>query len=103
MTYRVEVTSRASQDLDHIYRYIQAEESNQAATWFNGLYTTLQSLSNLPHRAPAIRENPSQHHLLYGTRPHIYRIIYVIDDTRRQVTILTIRHRARNSFGKVAK
>jgi toxin ParE1/3/4 len=98
MTYRVEVTTRASQDLDHIYRYIQAEESHQAATWFNGLYTTLQSLSNMPHRAPTIRENPSQHHLLYGTRPHIYRIIYVIDDTRKQVTILSIRHRARNSF-----
>jgi toxin ParE1/3/4 len=98
MTYRVEVTTRASHDLDSIYQYIQAADSRHAATWFNGLYTALQSLSEMPHRAPAIRENPSQHHLLYGTKPHIYRIIYFIDDTKRQVTILSIRHRARSVF-----
>jgi toxin ParE1/3/4 len=98
MTYRVEVTTRASHDLDNIYRYIQAADSHHAATWFNGLYTTLQSLSNMPQRNPAIRENSSQRHLLYGNKPHIYSIIYVIDDSRKRVTILTIRHGARNSF-----
>src|SRR6266481_391147 len=97
MTYRVEVTTRASHDLDSIYRYIQAADSHHAATWFNDLYSTLQSLSNMPHRAPAIRENSSRRHLLYGNKPHIYRVIYSVDDARENVTILTIRHGARKA------
>ncbi len=98
MTYRVEVTDRASYDLDSIYRYIQAADSHHAATWFNGLYEALQSLSEMPRRAATIRENSLERHLLYGTKPHIYRIIYFIDDSNGQVTILSIRHRARTSF-----
>jgi toxin ParE1/3/4 len=97
MTYRVEVAARAIQDLDSIYRYIQAEESHYAAVWFNGLHTSLQSLGNMPHRAPKTREHASRHHLLYGNKPHVYRIIYTIDDQKKIVSILTIRHRARSS------
>jgi plasmid stabilization system protein ParE len=95
MTYRVEVTTRANQDLDDLYQFIQAEHSHQAATWFNGLYVALQSLSSLPHRGPAIPEDSTLRHLLYGNKPNIYRVIYSINDTRRTVTILTIRHGAR--------
>ena len=37
MRYRVNVTTRAAQDLDTIYRFIQADHSHQAAIWFNAL------------------------------------------------------------------
>jgi toxin ParE1/3/4 len=97
MPYRVNVTARAEQDLDTIYRFIQAEQSNQAAIWFNGLHEALQSLSSLPHRAPAVREDSTLRHLLYGNKPNVYRIIYSVDDRRATVTILTIRHGARAS------
>jgi toxin ParE1/3/4 len=97
MAYRVSLTKRAAQDLDTIYQYIQAEQSGQAAIWFNGLHESLQSLSSLPHRAPVIREDSRLRHLLYGNKPNVYRIIYSVDDARKIVTILTIRHGARNS------
>jgi plasmid stabilization system protein ParE len=98
MPYRVKVTARAAQDLDSIYQFIQAEQSQQAAKWFNGLNEALQSLSFLPHRAPTIREDSALRHLLYGSKPNVYRVIYSVDDTKRTVTILTIRHGARSKL-----
>ena len=98
MTYRVDITARAAHDLDNVYRYIEAEQSKQAVTWFNGLYEALQSLTSSPHRSPLIKEASPLRHLLYGNKPHIYRIIYSVDDNRKIVTILTIRHGARKAF-----
>jgi plasmid stabilization system protein ParE len=98
MAYRVNLTARAIRDLDNIYQYVQAEHSRQAVIWFNDLQQALQSLSSLPHRSPAIPENASLRHLLYGDKPHIYRAIYSVDDTRKTVTILTIRHGARKAL-----
>jgi toxin ParE1/3/4 len=96
MQYRVSLTARAVQDLDNIFQFIQAEQSGQAATWFNGLHEAVQSLASLPHRAPVTPENPTLRHLLYGSKPNVYRVIYSTDDTKKTVTILTIRHGARN-------
>jgi toxin ParE1/3/4 len=95
MLYRVNVTNRAAQDLDTIYQFIQAEHSHQAALWFNGLHEALQSLSSLPHRTSKVREDSALRHLLYGNKPNVYRVIYSVDDTRKTVTIIAIRHGAR--------
>ena len=98
MRYRVNVTTRAAQDLDTIYQFIQAEHSHQAAIWFNGLNEALQSLSSLPHRASRVREASTLRHLLYGNKPNVYRVIYSVDDTLKTVTIVTIRHGARGQI-----
>ena len=98
MRYRVNVTTRAAQDLDTIYQFIQAEHSHQAAIWFNGLHEALQSLSSLPHRASRVREDSTLRHLLYGNKPNVYRVIYSVDDTLKTVTIVTIRHGARGQI-----
>jgi hypothetical protein len=34
-------------------------------------------------------------HMLYGSKPHVFRIVYEIDDLDKAVRILTIRHGAR--------
>ena len=34
-------------------------------------------------------------HLLYGNKPHVYRVIYEIDERQSTVWVLTIRHGAR--------
>ena len=39
-------------------------------------------------------------HLLYGKKPHVYRVIYEIDEHRRTVWVLTIRHAARQQARK---
>ncbi len=95
MQYRVNLTARTTKDLDNIYQFIQADQSEQAAAWFNGLHQAVRSLDSLPHRAPAIPENSALRHLLYGGKPDVYRVIYSIDDAKKLVTILTIRHGAR--------
>jgi mRNA-degrading endonuclease RelE of RelBE toxin-antitoxin system len=37
-------------------------------------------------------------HLLYGAKPHAYRVIYEVDERQRKVWVLTIRHSARNGL-----
>ena len=95
MAYGVDVAVRARQDLNAIYAAIHAGESDHALIWFQGLSETLRSLAVLPYRGEVTRENPTQRHLLYGRRPHIYRIIYRVDEMFQTVRIIHIRHGAR--------
>ena len=95
MTYRVELTARAARNLERIFLAIDAAASVQAKAWFNGLETAVQSLAEHPARSPTIQEDDRLRHLLYGTRRTVYRIIYSIDETRQCVTVLHIRHGAR--------
>ena len=37
-------------------------------------------------------------HLLYGKKPHVYRVIYEVDEGRQAVWVLTIRHGARRKL-----
>ncbi len=76
MAYRVEITARAESDLADIYGRIEAEDSLQAAKWFNGMARAMYSLEKYPKRAPITSENRELRHLLYGKKPHVYRIIF---------------------------
>jgi toxin ParE1/3/4 len=96
--YRVELTARASRDLRHIYRRIHADDSEQAFAWFNGLETMVYSLEEHPARGAITPESRQFRHLLYGNKPHVYRIIYRVDERRKTVKVLHIRHGARDAF-----
>lgn len=98
MAYRVDVTRRAERDLERIYLTIGADSSEQARNWFNGLERTVLSLDEHPARGAPIREGGALRHLLYGRKGHRYRIIYATDDASRIVTVLHIRHGARDAF-----
>jgi toxin ParE1/3/4 len=91
MAYRVEITDRALRDLALIYQRIEAETGARAARWFDGLEAAINGLERRPHRAPATPEDGSLRHLLYGKRPHAYRIIYAIEDAIATVYVLHIR------------
>lgn len=99
MVYQVELTNRAARDLGLLYEEKHAAESSGAARWLNGLEQALDSLADHPRRCPLAPESKNLkrqlRNLLYGNRPHIYRIIYEIDDRRRIVWVLHIRHGAR--------
>lgn len=43
-------------------------------------------------------ENSKLRHLLYGHKPHIYRVIYRVLEKRKEIVILHVRHGARNEF-----
>jgi toxin ParE1/3/4 len=99
MAYRVDLTERAARDLRRIYLTIHAENAGQARSWFNGLEKAILSLDEHPARGASTPEDGNLHHLLYGRRRHRYRIIYAIDEPNRTVTVLHIRHGARDAFG----
>jgi toxin ParE1/3/4 len=102
MTYRVEFTARASRDLESLYEEKNAAESRAAARWFNGLEEAVGALASFPYRCPAAPEARKTirklRHLLYGKKPHVYRVIYEVDERRQTVSVLHIRHGARRKI-----
>jgi len=98
MAYRVDLTERAARDLRRIYHTVNADASAQAHAWFNGLEGLILSLDEHPARGAVTPEGSSFRHLLYGQKPHVYRVIYEIDEQNRVVTVLHIRHGRRDAF-----
>lgn len=100
MAYAVELTRRAERDLVDLYEFLCAEHSAVARRWFNGLEKAIQKLEQLPRRCPSAPESriADRHvrHVLYGTKPKIYRVIYEIDESHQTVRVLTVRHGARD-------
>jgi toxin ParE1/3/4 len=98
MAYRVDLTERAARNLRRIYLTINAEDAAQAHAWFNGLEQAVLSLDDHPARGAPIPEDNNLRHLLYGRRRYRYRIIYAVDEGNQVVTVLHIRHGARDAF-----
>lgn len=98
MAYVVRIANRAERDLGALYDFIHAAESMAALRWYEGLKRAILSLATHPHRCPATPENHRLKHLLYGGKPHVYRVIYRVNDRQKQVDVLHIRHGARQRF-----
>jgi len=98
MAYLVKIMPRAERDLEAIYFAVVAEHSNAALRWFTGLQRAVFTLETNPARCPVTPESKNFRHLLYGRKPHVYRIIYRIVDRRKEVEILHIRHTARGKL-----
>ena len=98
MAYLVELSIRAEQDLNYIYERISADDSAAAASWFNGLEKAIDTLEIMPGRCPITPESKKTkqglRHLLYGSM----RVIYEIDEARKLVSIITVRHGAMDEF-----
>ncbi len=98
MVYLVRIAARAERDLDLLYREINAPDSAAAQQWYGGLKQAILSLAQRPNRCPVTPENRKMRHLLYGHKPHVYRVIYRVNERRQQVDVLHIRHGARRKF-----
>lgn len=98
MAYLVEITPRAERDLDSLYLDINAIDSERARQWYLGLRGAILGLGEMPNRNPATPENKRLRHLLYGTKPHVYRVIFRVRNKARRVEVLHIRHGARRRF-----
>ena len=101
MAYAVRIMPRAERDFAAIFETINAQHSDAAVRWFNGLRRAVLTLENNPARCPVTPENKRMRHLLYGRRPHVYRVIYRILERRGDVQILHIRHGARDKLERV--
>jgi toxin ParE1/3/4 len=99
MAYRVKIMPRAQRDLASLYEWIGAVSSTTAHSWYLGLRDAIGSLRETPGRCPVTAEDSNIRHLLYGHKPHIYRVIYRVRQKQKQVDVLHIRHAAMNEFG----
>jgi toxin ParE1/3/4 len=95
MAYVVNITSRAERDLAWLYEDINAGYSDAALKWYRGLKRAIVSLEEHPNRCPVARKRGQLRHLLYGHKPHVYRVIYRVREKQKQVEVLHIRHGAR--------
>jgi toxin ParE1/3/4 len=101
MEYQVDFTDRASRDLDLVYKNINAEHSVAALKWFRDLKRSIDTLENLPNRCPITRKQNELRHLLFGNRPHVYRVIFRVVEEQKCVLILTIWHSARRDLKSI--
>jgi len=101
MTYHVELSKRAIRDLANLHRHINAIESAAAARWFNGLEETIHHLEHSPRLGAVTHEDDALRQLIYGNKPHFYRVIYEVDDAKNLVTVLQIRHGRQQAFRSI--
>jgi toxin ParE1/3/4 len=102
MTYVVEFSIRASRDLEVLYIEKNAAGSRAASRWYNELEEAVYAPAEYPFRCPvapeARRARRKLRHLLYGEKSHVYRVIYEVDERRKVVWVLHIRHGARRKI-----
>jgi plasmid stabilization system protein ParE len=95
MTFRVETTTAAEQDADAILSWFLSEHAGETGMrWFSTLQDAIASLAEFPERCPLAHESAAfpfeVRHLLYGRIPHVYRILFTIENGA--VYVLHIRH-----------
>ena len=95
MAYLVSLSARAERDLALLFDSINGGDSKAASEWYVGLKEAILSLEEQPNRCPIAPENARFRHLLYGHKPHIYRVIYRVTEKPKQVDVLHVRHGAR--------
>ena len=100
MTFRVEISAQAERDAESILEWLLAEHAGRAGMdWFLALDDAFASLAEFPERCPVAPESArfpfEVRQLLYGRKPHLYRIMFTIEaDT---VHVLHIRHGRRKA------
>jgi toxin ParE1/3/4 len=98
VAYRVNLAQRAERDLDLLFQAIEAEQSTAAFKWYQELKRAILSLQENPLRCPITPESKSLRHLLFGKKPHIYRVVYRVMQGTKTVHVIHIRHGAMDEF-----
>jgi plasmid stabilization system protein ParE len=95
MAFRVEIAPRARQDANAILEWLAAQNAGEAGLrWFGKLEEAIGSLAEQPERCTLAPESASvpfeMRQLLYGHKPHVYRILFTVEEG--VVYVLHIRH-----------
>jgi plasmid stabilization system protein ParE len=95
MTFRVETTTAAEQDANAILDWLLSQHAGDTGIrWFLALQDAIASLAEFPERCPLAPESAAfpleVRHLLYGHTPHVYRILFTIENNT--VYVVHIRH-----------
>ena len=103
MTFRVELSAQAESDAEAILDWLQSQHAGETGIrWFLALEEAINSLARFPERcrlAPESARFPFEvRQLLYGRKPHVYRILFTIEG--QAVNVLHIRHARRRPIPK---
>jgi len=95
MAFRVEIAPEAKRDPNAILEWLIEQHAGTAGVrWILRLEKAIASLATFPGRCKLAPENSSVpfelRQLLYGHKPHLYRILFTIDG--ETVYVLRIRH-----------
>ncbi|MHB8865985.1 MAG: type II toxin-antitoxin system RelE/ParE family toxin [Pirellulaceae bacterium] len=100
MKYDVVLQGHARRDIWETHAWIAKRAPVAADTWLNRLQAKIKTLEERPDRCPVITERArlsfDVRELLYGRKPHIFRIIFVIDGSR--VRVLRVRRGQRRQL-----
>ncbi|HKT89988.1 MAG TPA: type II toxin-antitoxin system RelE/ParE family toxin [Candidatus Sulfotelmatobacter sp.] len=103
MAFRVEMSAQAEEDASSILDWLLSQHAGETGLrWFLAMEEAIESLSTIPERCPRAPENEhfpfEVRQLLYGSKPHVYRILFTID--ANVVRILHVRHARRRPIEK---
>src|SRR5215469_14715488 len=95
MAFEVRTTPEAEQEAIAILDWLLEQQAGETGLrWFTRMEAAIESLAEMPQRCKLAPENKSfpfeVRELLYGQRPHVYRILFTIEGN--VVFILHIRH-----------
>jgi plasmid stabilization system protein ParE len=89
MIYRVLFHRLAERDLNRAYLWAAHRAPYAAALWLGRFQAKIASLANHPRRhglafeSAKVRQPIRQ--LLFGRKPNVYRVLYLVDDTTVRV------------------
>jgi len=99
MAYRIEFADRAARDLEALMWKGTLRIRSGLALVQTAWRRRSTRFATCPDRCPMAPEarklRRELRHLLYGKKPHVYRVIYEVDERRQTVWVLTVRHGAR--------
>lgn len=101
MKHHVRVGASAKREIAEAYQWLLDNAPRvHAVAWLDGLQAAVRGLDTMPNRHGLAREAKAGRidvrQLLYGKRPHVYRVLFIVSgDT---VHVLHVRHAARNQL-----
>lgn len=98
--YQVVVLAEAESEAHDAAEYIAKDSPQNGARWYAGLERAIESLALFPHRCAMA---PEARYLRRKLRHFIFkshRLIFEIDERKRRVRILHVRHAARRAIGE---
>jgi len=102
MAYRVSLAAPAETDVYAAFERIREAAPTHAEKWLTRLFEAILSLAELPARCPVIPEARELgypvHHLLYGKRRGVYRVIFHIREEEQHVRVLRVWHASRDAI-----
>lgn len=101
MSFRVEVTRRATREIEEQYDWLAARSQAGADRWRDGLLSAIDALAEDPARFPEAPEaewcDYELRQLIHGQKRQVHRVLFEIRGD--VVIVLRVRHSAQDLLG----